>query len=112
MRAIGTARVAAWEELDWRLRPLLTPDLREALDALVVTDPARGVAPLVWFSEGATSASPEAIKAEIAKLAYLGELAADRLDLTPIPPERLRQLAMLARRATPKALRLMAPERR
>lgn len=63
MRAVGTARVAAWEEIHWRLRPLLTPERRAELDALVATDPTRGVAPLVWLSEGATSASSEAIKA-------------------------------------------------
>ncbi len=48
----------------------------------------------------------------MAKLAYLRNLGADRLDLRVVPPERLRQLATLARRSTPSALRQMTPERR
>ncbi len=78
----------------------------------MVTDPDLGVARLVWLNDGATSASAEWVKAEVAKLAYLEQLGADRLDLSVIPPERLRQLATLARRSTPRALRRMAPERR
>ena len=49
---------------------------------------------------------------EVAKLAYLEGLGADRLDLSAVPPERLRQLATVARRSTPRALRLMDPGRR
>ncbi|MCA1674470.1 MAG: hypothetical protein LC799_20540 [Actinobacteria bacterium] len=71
-----------------------------------------GVAPLVWLNDGATSASAEWVKLEVAKLAYLEGLGAHRLDLSAIPPERLRQLATLARRSTPRALGKMAPERR
>jgi hypothetical protein len=94
------------------LAPQLTPARREQLNPLVITDTDLGVAPLVWLDEGATSSSPESIKAEIVKLTYLRQLEADRLDLSAIPPERLRQLATLGRRSTPKALRGMAPERR
>ncbi len=112
LRAIASARVTADSELHRRLRTQLTAERCEELDRLVETDPARGVAPLVWLGEGATSASPESIKAELAKLAYLRGLGADRLDLAAVPPERRRQLAALARRSTPRALRRVAPERR
>jgi hypothetical protein len=43
----------------------------------------------VWLGDGATSASSDAAKVEVAKLAYLEDLGADRLDLSAIPPERL-----------------------
>ncbi len=76
------------------------------------TDPELGMAPLTWLDKGATSPSPEAIKAEVAKLAYLRELGADRIDLSAVPPERIRQLAGVGRRSTPKALRAMSPQRR
>jgi len=112
MRAVATARAAATKEIHRRLQPLLIPDLCTRLDALVVTDPDLGVAPLVWLGDGATGASPESVKAELLKLTYLRGLGADRLNLSAIPPERLRQLAMIARRSTPRALRQMAPERR
>ncbi|CAN5765018.1 Tn3-like element TnAs1 family transposase [soil metagenome] len=112
MRAVSTARVTAQEEIRRRLDPELTPERCDQLDALVVTDAELGVARLVWLNDGATSASSEWVKLEAAKLAYLEGLGAHRLDLSAIPPERLRQLAMLARRSTPRALRQRAPERR
>ncbi len=107
MRAVSTARVTAQEEIRRRLDPELTPERCDQLDALVVTDDELGVAPLVWLNDGATSASAEWVKLEVAKLAYLEGLGAHRLDLSAT--ERLRQLA---RRSTPRALRQMVPERR
>ncbi len=112
MRAVSTARVTAADEIRRRLDPELTPERCEQLDALVATDAELGVAPLVWLNDGATSASAEWVKLEVAKLAYLEGLGAHRMDLSAIAPERLRQLATVARRSTPRALRQMAPERR
>ena len=112
MRTVSTARITANEEIRRRLNPELWPERCDELDALVATDPELGVARLVWLNDGATSASPEWVKLEVAKLAFLESLGADRLDLSAIPPERLRQLATVARRSTPRALRRMAPERR
>jgi len=112
VRAVATARVGADDETHRRLLPALAGFADEALDALLVTDPTRGVAPLVWLGDRATAASPEQVKAEVAKLAYLRGLGADRLDLSAVPPERRRHLATLARRSTPAALGRMAPERR
>jgi TnpA family transposase len=112
MRAVSTARVTAQAEIRRLLDPDLTPERCDELDALVVTDPDLGMARLVWINDGATSASAESVKTEVAKLGYLESLGAHRLDLRAIPPERLRQLATLARRSTPRALRQMAPERR
>ncbi len=112
LRAVSTARTTAQEEIRRRLDPELTSTRCDQLDALVATDSDLGVAPLVWLNDGATSASAEWVKLEVAKLAYLEGLGAHRLDLSAIPPERLRQLATLARRSTPRALRQMAPERR
>ncbi len=74
LRAIASARVTADSELHRRLRPQLTAARCEDLDRLLETDADRGVAPLMWLGEGATSASPESIKAELAKLAYLRKL--------------------------------------
>jgi len=111
-RAVAGARVTAGEEVHRRLAPLLDADRCAQLDALVATEPDLGVAPLVWLEDGATTPSPESVKAEVAKLAYLRSLGADRLDLSAIPPERLRQLATVSRRSTPSAIRQMAPERR
>jgi TnpA family transposase len=112
LREVGNARALAEREVHWRLRPQLDAERCAQLDALAANDPALGMAPLTWLDKGAPSAAPEAIKAEVAKLAYLRELGADRIDLSLIPPERARQLAGVGRRSKPKALRSMAPERR
>jgi len=112
MRAVSTARVSGRREIRRRLDRDLTPERCDELDELLVTDSALGVARLVWLNAGATSASTDAAKAEVAKLAYLEALGADCLDLSVIAPERLRQLATVARRSTPRALRQMDPERR
>ncbi len=112
MRTVSTARADARKEIRRRMDPELTPERCDELDELLVNDPTLGMARLVWLGAGATSASSDAAKTEVAKLAYLEALGADRLDLSAIPPERLRQLAIVARRSTPRALRLMDPERR
>jgi Tn3 transposase DDE domain-containing protein len=96
-RAVATARAAADTKIYARLAPLLDSARREQLDALLVTDPQRRVAPLVWLSAGATAATGDTVKAEAAKLGYLRGLGADRLELSAVPPERRRQLAAIAR---------------
>lgn len=53
--SVAEAKVAAEREIHWRLRPQLTAERCEHLDALVVTDAGLGVAPLVWLDSGATS---------------------------------------------------------
>ncbi len=112
MRTVSMARADARKEIRRRMDPELTPERCEELDELLITDSTLGMARVVWLGAGVTSASSDAAKTEVAKLAYLEDLGADRLDLSAIPPERLRQLAIVARRSTPRALRLMDPGRR
>lgn len=112
LRTVGEAREAADQEVHWRLRPQLDPPCCARLDALVANDAELGMAPLTWLDKGAPSSAPDAIKAEVAKLGYLRERGAGRIDLSAVPPERVRQLAGVGRRSSPKALRAMAPERR
>jgi hypothetical protein len=112
MRAVAAARATAWTELYLRVGPLLTSTRRGQLDRLLATDPDLRVAPLVWLNTGATQASPETIKTEVDKLGYLRGIDADRLDLSMVPPERVRELAGWARRSTPRALRRLDSDRR
>lgn len=112
VRAVATARVQANTELHLRLGGWLTADRRRRLDGLVETDPARGVAPLVWLGTQATTASPRAINNELDKLDLLVDLGATDATAAVIGAERRRQLAALARRSSPKALRLMLEPRR
>lgn len=71
LREVAAARALADREVHWRLRPELHAQRCAQLDALVVNDPALGMAPLTWLDKGAPSSSPDAIKAEVAKIAYL-----------------------------------------
>ena len=113
MRTVSTARADGGKEIRRRMDDDLTsPSAATSSTSCSSTDPTLGMARLVWLGAGATSASSDAAKTEVAKLAYLEDLGADRLDLSAIPPERLRQLAIVARRSTPRALRLMDPEHR
>jgi hypothetical protein len=80
LREVAEARALADREVHWRLRPQLHAERCTQLDALVTNDPALGMAPLTWLDKGAPSSSPEAIKSEVAKIAYLRELGADRID--------------------------------
>ena len=77
---------------------------RDELDALLVTDPVLGCTPLRSLETGPVTASPAAVKAELAKLAYLRELDGHTLDLSVLPVERCRFLAGVGRRLTGQAL--------
>ena len=85
---------------------------RNELDALLVTDPVLGCTPLRWLETGPVTASPAAVKAELAKLAHLRELDAHTLDLSVLPAEQRRFLAGVGRRLTGQALARREPERR
>ena len=79
-----------------RIAPLLSAERGDQLDGLLATEPDVGTCRLTWLRRGATSASAEAIKAELDKLAYLRSLRADGLDLTALPTARQRFLARWA----------------
>jgi hypothetical protein len=109
---VGAAREAAWAETFERLAGLLTDERRADLDELLQVKASVGRTRLAWLGRGATQASPKAIKAELAKLAFLRGLDADTLDLSVLPPERRRWLAGIGRRSTNQALERRRPPRR
>ncbi|MEV4297006.1 hypothetical protein [Microbispora rosea] len=82
------------------------------LDGLLVTDPVIGMSRLRWLGKGPVEASPAAVEAEIAKLEFLRGMDAHALDLSVLPAERRRFLAMVGRRLTAQALQRREPERR
>lgn len=77
-----------------------------------MTDPVIGMSRLRWLGKGPVEASPAAVKAEIAKLEFLRGMDAHALDLSVLPAERRRFLAMVGRRLTAQALQRREPERR
>jgi hypothetical protein len=82
------------------------------LDALLATDVSIGMSRLRWLSTGPVEASAKAVKAEVDKLGFLRGLGADTLDMSVLPAERRRFLAMMGRRLTPQALERRDPQRR
>lgn len=110
---VASARERARRETWTVLAHLLTdPARRAGLDALLVVDPELGRTPLAWLGAGATTSSPAAVKAELAKLAYLRGLGAHTLELSALPAQRRRFLAGVGRRLTAQALTRREPERR
>jgi hypothetical protein len=110
---VAAARERARRETWTLLAHLLADPVRRAeLDALLVVDATLGRTPLAWLGAGATTSSPAAVKAELAKLAYLRGLDADTLDLSVLPAQRRRFLAGLGHRLTAQALARREPERR
>lgn len=111
-RLVATARERAEATTFQQVRPLLLPERRAALDALLVMDPAIRGTRLAWLRAGAVAPTPTAILAELAKLTYLRGLAADHWDLSSLNPNRRKLLAQRARRSTNQSLQRLAPSRR
>ena len=110
---VAAARERARRETWTLLAHLLSDSARRAeLDALLVVDATLGRTPLAWLGAGPTTSSPAAVKAELAKLAYLRGLDAHTLDLSVLPARRRRFLAGLGQRLTGQALARREPERR
>ncbi|MGH3419052.1 MAG: Tn3 family transposase, partial [Streptosporangiaceae bacterium] len=103
-RRVAAARDGARAETYHRLEPLLEPPRPAALDGLLDVDVELGMTRLAWLRRGATAATPEVLKAELAKLEFLRGQGAGRLDLTAVPAGRRRMLAETGRRSTNQAL--------
>ncbi|MFV0309072.1 MAG: DUF4158 domain-containing protein [Desertimonas sp.] len=109
---VAAAREAAKTETFERVEDLLTPERRSDLDRLLVVDAELGSTRLFWLGDGATTASPSAVKSEVAKLKFLRGLDAHTMDLSAIPTERRRFLAGIGRRSTAQSLTRREEERR
>lgn len=126
-RMAASARESAVEETFRVLSPVLDRARKEQLDRLLVPATAedvsrqsnmsksvakRGLTPLSWLKDRATSNTPPEIKEQLLKLSYLRELGADKLEVSPVNPNRLKLLAGVGRRYTNQALQRQTPERR
>jgi hypothetical protein len=111
-RLVATIRERAQQETHRRLGTLLTPTLRDGLDALLQPTSTTGRTPLSWLQREATALTPRAILDEIEKLNYVRALGADVWQLNSLTPNRRKLLAGIGRRSTNQALQRMSPERR
>ncbi|MEU6742135.1 hypothetical protein [Streptosporangium sandarakinum] len=67
---------------------------------------------MTWLTTPPVSDSPESIKNEMAKLAFLRGMDAHTLDVSVLPAERRRFLASVGRRLTAQSLDRREPQRR
>jgi TnpA family transposase len=111
-RRVAAARDGARAETFHRLASLLAPPRPARLDGLLEVDEDLGMTRLAWLRRGATAATPEVLKAELAKLEFLRAHGADRLDLSALPAGRRRMLAETGRRSTNQALQRADADRR
>ena len=113
-RRVAAAREVAKAEIYQRIEPVLNARLalRSELDGLLVVDADLGSTRLHWLRTGPTRPSPAAVKAELAKYAFLRGLDAHSVDLSMLPAERCRFLATVGRGSTAQALSRREPERR
>lgn len=109
---IGTARTAAKGETWNRVSHLVTPQRSRELDSLLEIDPEIKATRLFWLSNSPTQASVQAIKTELDKLAFLRGLDAHELDLSALPAELRRFMALKGRKLTGQQLQRREAERR
>ena len=111
-RRVAAARDGARAETYHRLAWLLAPPRPTRLDGLLDVDDELGMTRLARLRRGATAATPEVLKAELAKVEFLRGHGADRLDLSTLPAGRRRMLAETGRRSTNQALQRADVDRR
>lgn len=136
-RMASSAREQAVEQTFHTLSPVLSEQRVRQLDRLLVPVTAanvsdsnasaesssqekkipasvakRGLTPLSWLKDRATSNTPPAINEQLQKLFYLRELGVESLDVASVNPNRLKLLASVGRRYTNQALHRQTPQRR
>ena len=106
------ALLATDKEMYRRLAPLLSPEIKERLDGLLVVDTVTRTSPHRWLARPASSNSPTAIREAIQKLLFLKELSVTDWDTDMLNTNRSKRLARIARKKTSQAIRRYVPERR
>jgi hypothetical protein len=103
-KMVGTARAGATELTSQQVEHLLTMQVRHDLDLVLMYDAGLGMTRLAWLTTGAVEATASVVKTSIEKLVWLRSMDAHLLDLSVLPNERRRFLAMVGRRSTVQAL--------
>jgi hypothetical protein len=112
VRMIGAARDRAHAATFDALSDQFTAGRLGGLDRLLVLREAGGVTWLEWLRTPAADGSARPIVGQIEKLRELQALEADLVDLTMLPPGRVRILASEARRRSAWELSRLPPARR
>jgi TnpA family transposase len=111
-KMVASSRSQAQAEMLKRLSPLLNDERKAFLDSLLVADETTNHTALAWLGKGATSNSAPAMVFCLEKLTFLREQKIDQWDMSELTPNRLKLLAIIAKRSTNQALQRMTQERR
>jgi Domain of unknown function (DUF4158) len=99
-KMVGSARDAANELTSQKVGHLPTLQVRQDLDLLLRYDAGLGMTRLAWLTAAAVEATASAVRTSIEKLTRLRNMDAHLLDLSVLPNERRRFLAMVGRRSS------------
>ena len=111
-RMITAARAKANERTFATVEPLLTSELKQALNKLLVPEPDSNRTLLNWLRNRETSNTAPSILEALKKLDHIRSYGVEGWDLSGINPNRVKLLAGLGRRSTNQILQRMAPEKR
>ena len=104
-RLVGLIRDRAKHETYKSLSSFLSPECRNFLDSLLITNNTdKNIVPLTWLKQRAVSHSPESILVSLSKLSYLKEAGVDTWDLSHLNANRLKTLHRIGKCSTNQAL--------
>ena len=111
-KMIRNSRQKAQKEIYTDLNFLLTEELKELIDKILIPDEELGKSIFSWLRRGAISNSPDAILETIKKLNFLQSSGIHNWDLSNINPNKRKFLSQQARKSTNQILQRINPPRR
>ena len=111
-RTIIAVRSESQREVYRRLSPVLTNDLKNAMDKIVAPDSSGERTMLFWLRKSASQNTPKSILKSIDKLNWLKSLGVHDWEILSINPNRLKLLAQLGRKYSKQSLFRASDERR
>lgn len=111
-RMVTKARKRA-REITWEMiAPLMTDDIKDILDSLLIVDESLKRTPLNWLRTGAVSHSASSILQVLEKILYLRRIGIENWNLVSLNPNLLKRLNRVGKTSTNQMLERMAPEHR
>jgi len=111
-RVVATARLQAQEHTYQSLSPILTDEVKNFLDQILIPVEDIGRTPHAWLRFGATANTPPEILKAIEKLDFMRDHKVSEWNLSATNPNRRKFLAQLGRKSTNQGLQRAVPQKR